>query len=148
MALKSDYNANEAKGEAQAYLDAIDERIIAAMEYAGEEFVRDSREQPGDHEQGFYEDQTTNLRNSIAYYIFRFGDLVTKNERGNTIINMELISELVQPKGYQLIGIAGMEYASYVEAKGYNVISVQADACIINLGEYLDDIKKFAGNGI
>jgi len=144
MGIKSDFSNAEFDARQKEFEEALDERILASMSYAGEEFVKDSRTQVGDHELGFYEDQTGNLRNSIAYYIYRFGELVKKDERGNTENNLKLISPLVQSKNYQLIGIAGMNYASYVEAKGYNVISQQKDVCIINLGVYLQDVKKFA----
>ena len=44
-------------------------------------------------------------------------------------------------KGIQLIGIAGMNYASFVESKGYNVISYQADVCIVDLAMYLETLE-------
>ena len=33
-----------------------------------------------------------------------------------------------------------MNYASYVESKGYNVISYQADVCMVELGGYLENL--------
>jgi hypothetical protein len=49
-----------------------------------------------------------------------------------------LIEGLVKPNGFHLILIAGMNYASYVESKGYNVISYQADVCMIDLSLHLE----------
>jgi hypothetical protein len=120
--------------------EQIHERVIAAMVYAGEQFITDSRSQPGDHALGFYEDRTGNLRNSIGYYVFYNGLQVASNDpMGNANLVMPYVSS-----GYQLIGLAGMDYATYVEAKGYNVISIQADVCIVNLDMYMKDIQHFA----
>jgi len=143
MALKSNFDSDAFKNLLKEKSREIEERIEAALTYAGEEFIRDAREQPQDHEQGFYVDQTTNLRNSIGYYIFKNGELIKESETRFPEENKAEIAELVKPTGYQLIGIAGMYYAGYVEAKGYNVITLQADACMVNLGEYLKDIEQF-----
>ena len=52
--------------------------------------------------------------------------------------NKPLIEGLVKPTGFQLILIAGMNYASWVESKGYNVISYQADICMVDLSLHLE----------
>jgi hypothetical protein len=57
------------------------------------------------------------------------------------MINKTAIQDVVKPKGFQLIGVAGMNYASHVESKGYNVISYQADVCMVNLGVSLEKLK-------
>ena len=47
------------------------------------------------------------------------------------------------PKGgYQLIGVAGMEYASYVESMGYNVITSQQDTVLVDLKDLLKDYQR------
>jgi len=43
--------------------------------------------------------------------------------------------------GYQLIGVAGMDYASYVESMGYNVISAQSVVAIEGLEKSLLKFK-------
>lgn len=47
--------------------------------------------------------------------------------------SIDSIESLSNTDGVQLIGLAGMNYASEVEAKGYNVISVQADLILVDL---------------
>jgi hypothetical protein len=49
--------------------------------------------------------------------------------------------QAIPKSGYQLIGVAGMEYASEVEARGYNVITSQADTAIIDLTSSLKSFK-------
>ena len=34
-----------------------------------------------------------------------------------------------------------MNYASFVESKGYNVISYQADICMVDLAGYLENLE-------
>lgn len=91
-----------------------------------------------DHAMGTYNDVTTNLRNSIGYFVFHDGELI--KEHGNIETNQALIQDIVVPKGIQLIGIAGMNYASFVESKGYNVISYQNDLCLVELAMYLETL--------
>jgi hypothetical protein len=46
-----------------------------------------------------------------------------------------------QKEGYQLIGVAGMDYASHVESKGYNVITSQGDIALVNIERLLNKFK-------
>lgn len=140
MALKSNINDSSFSKGVQRQVDDLYTRIIQVFIRAGEKFVKDARGQVQDHAQGTYEDQTTNLRNSIAYFIYHDGQKVKENQVGNAISNIQQIEDTIRPRGIQLIGIAGMNYASYVEAKGYNVISYQADTCIIDLAFYLEKL--------
>lgn len=140
MALKSNFNDNRFSKETQVQVDSLYQRVIQSFMRAGEKFVTDAREQVQDHAQGTYVDQTTNLRNSIAYFIYHDGKQVMDNQKGNAVDNLQKIKDIIKPKGIQLIGIAGMNYASYVESKGYNVISYQADTCIVELAYYLEHL--------
>jgi hypothetical protein len=143
MAVKSNFNAAESLKELMAETEKIHQLIIEAMTQAGEEFVKASREQPGDHAAGFYEDVTTNLRNSVQYMIFKDGELLKGSNSKFSAQNRTEILDLVKQQGFQLIGIAGMNYASAVESKGYNVISLQADQCIVDLSNYVKNIEKY-----
>ena len=136
MALKA--NIGDIERDTQQQKESLFEKILNSFIYAAEEFIVNARGQMQDHAMGTYKDQTTNLRNSIGYFIFFNGELVReKNEIGT---NRAEVEEFVNPDGFQLILIAGMNYASYVESKGYNVISYQADICMIDLAGYLENL--------
>jgi len=146
MGLTPKFNAEEIEAEFNRKLIATDEQIILAFSRAGDDFVTEATLQPGGedaHSLGFYKDQTTALRKSIGYYIFRDGELVFFKETAMPPEAKAEVQALVIKKGYQIIGIAGMAYASYVEAKGYNVISNQAEMAIMNLREYINDLAEF-----
>jgi len=147
MGIEPKYNKEEIEAEFNRKLIATDSQIILAFQRAGEDFFTDATLQPGGadaHSLGFYQDRTTALRKSIGYYIFRDGELLFFKEDSLPPEAKAEVQALVIKKGYQLIGVAGMGYASYVEAKGYNVISNQAEAAIINLREYISDLAVFA----
>lgn len=147
MGIEPKYDASEIEAEFNRKLIATDEMIIMAFSRAGEDFFTEATMQPGGdeaHSLGFYHDQTTALRKSIGFYIFRDGQLVFSKENQMPPEAKAEIQALVVKKGYQLIGVAGMAYASYVEAKGYNVISNQAEKAVINLREYISDLAVFA----
>lgn len=143
MALKSNFNQSASIKELQEQAQKIHERIIAAFHMAGLKFIRAVRSQPGGHPQGFYDDQTTNLRNSTQYFILYNGGVIEQYDSKFTGLNLSEIESNIVRSGYQLIGIAGMNYASNVERLGYNVITLQADQCIIDLTTYFKEIQKY-----
>ncbi len=70
-------------------------------------------------QKGSYQDQTSNLRNSNGYGIFEDGSLVESNfgrlETEQGVRQQPVISDM------QLTCGAGMDYASHVQRKGYDV---------------------------
>ncbi len=139
MALKSNFNEAQSMKEVEKQAEALYEKIINAFIYDAEAFIVSARGQVQDHAMGTYKDQTTNLRNSIGYFIFHNGELV--HEKNEIVTNKAKVEEFIKPTGFQLILIAGMNYASYVESKGYNVISYQADVCMIDLALHLENLE-------
>lgn len=103
-------------------------RVIAnVLCYVGEQCITEARNG------GRYEDQTGNLRSSIGYAVLMNGqviqsDSVDKIKNGDEGVSegLQYLQERVRKaskKGVCLIVIAGMNYAEYVEAKGYVVLS-------------------------
>lgn len=99
-----------------------DRKAVAWLTSVGERVVKYAREH------GSYTDRTGNLRNSIGYVVVQFGNVVHSSfsdtapqlkARGWAL---SVADEL--PKGHKtfLVWVAGMEYAKYVEARGYDVI--------------------------
>jgi len=119
------------------------ERILILLQGAGEKFIDVARRN------GSYKDQTGNLRSSIGYVIAKDGKVVAENftesdkgtdkttgkYKGRRLAEEVSLSHV---GGYILVGVAGMEYAAAVEAKGYEVISGANTQC----EKYLRDTLK------
>jgi len=92
----------------------------------GEQFVNDARDG------GNYQDQTSNLRGSIAYEVYLDGEPYLDNydgtDEGKDAARTAIIEAVLQ-EGYDnknkitLVGVGGMEYAAAVESKNYDVIT-------------------------
>ena len=115
--------------EVEAYLDEqierIEQLIIYNLSYVGEQCLTEARNTNS------YKDQTGNLRSSIGYTIVKDGRVIRQSDFAVVRKGSEGKSEGEQfarslaskfPEGIVLIVVAGMNYASYVSAKGYNVL--------------------------
>lgn len=80
---------------------------------------------------GSYKDRTKNLRSSVGYIVVVDGKVYKAGSFGKPDGNSEGKNAGMSyarslagkfPKGIVLIVVAGMRYASYVSAKGYNVL--------------------------
>ncbi|GJH39891.1 hypothetical protein RCZ04_04410 [Capnocytophaga sp. HP1101] len=94
----------------------INEAINKFIE-VGERCIREARDN------GAYTDRTGNLRSSVGYVVLLNGS--EKSKSRISTLNQNLIEEVKAqyPKDLVLIVVAGMNYAAYVEAKGFNVLS-------------------------
>lgn len=134
------------QGRITAYIEKQVERyeraLFDALEEAGKRCVKAARDLPSpkflnrSHKeipphQPHYIDWTANLRNSIGYVIVRDGSVVTqggfKSAKGGDEGAAEGKAYAEQlaakfPHGIALIVVAGMNYAAYVSAKGYDVL--------------------------
>lgn len=120
-------------GEIQQYIEeqlALKvERLINSLSYIGEGALRIAREQ------GSYTDRTGNLRNSTGYVIAVDGQVTTragfdsKNEDGAAFA--EQLARTTEGKAV-LVVCAGMNYATYVSARGYDVLdSAEIEAKVL-----------------
>ena len=118
-------------------------KTLVLLQAGGEKFIEVARRS------GSYKDQTGNLRSSIGYIIAKDGEVVKENfkesDKGTDKTTgkykgRRLAEEvsLSHTGGYILVGVAGMEYAAAVEAKGYEVISGANAQC----EKYLRDTLK------
>ena len=97
---------------------------------------------------GSYTDRTRNLRNSIGYAIVRSGNIIVdgfgvsepqSKARAHAI---DVASGLKGNKTY-LVWVAGMEYARYVEAKGYDVIEGSGNWIESIAQELIEEFKRY-----
>lgn len=114
----------------------VDGKVVQSLQYLGEDFVNKARNVET------YKDRTSNLRASIGYIILAHGKVVHSDfqgaqdgkEKGAKVAGEVALNH---PYGYVLIGVAGMDYAAYVEAGGRDVITGSAPT-----KEILQDILK------
>lgn len=126
---------------------SAEDKLVLACKYAGEKFVKDARS--FSKAQGGFGDVTGNLRSSIGYFIVKNGQVVeslvysgnsgTDRKKGVSA-GKQLIESWPKKPGIQLVGFAGMNYASFVESRGLNVISVQKETALINLKDLLKNV--------
>lgn len=108
--------------QVQAFQKRVEQAAIFMLKYLGEELAKYAKDMHN------YTDRTGNLTNSIGYAIAKGADLVSWGgpDSGGDGADAALKTALKMigtlPHQYTLVIVAGMEYAAYVEAKGYNVI--------------------------
>lgn len=125
--LEALFSMNSVKAYMEDKVAAYEDKIIAALQYEGEEFVKKARQIDT------YTDRTGNLRASIGYVIMKGNQEVFSSFPGGTKEGLEAAKNLTTElgrgnEGYVLIGVAGMNYAAAVETLGYDVISGSAPA--------------------
>lgn len=93
--------------------------IIHTLEYVGIRCVSDAIANRG------YTDQTGNLKASIGYMVLNNGVIVSASEGSASPQSREFMTGLIaeHSRGIVLVVVAGMNYASYVEATGRNVLA-------------------------
>ena len=122
MGLTPLYTSNDVKEVFDTFVEDVEIQLIQLYAYVGEDFVNNARNT------STYKDRTGNLRSSIGYVVALDGEVKIDNLEG-TAEGKARAKELVQQvlseesSGIVLIGFAGMQYASYVESKGYDVIT-------------------------
>lgn len=108
-------------------IDRIERLAIRNLSFVGESCLTAARSTNS------YIDRTGNLRSSIGYVIVKNGKIITHiihtsgsgTDRKTGVAEGEkFMREIVRqfPKGIALIIVAGMSYAGYVSAMGYDVL--------------------------
>lgn len=105
-----------------------------------------------------FKDQTGNLRSSIGFILAKNGAVIDEGgfkqvngPEGNTGEGLRkgraYAEELARSsgRGYVLIVVAGMNYAGYVEAKGYNVLTESGTYLESQVNKMINRILKKAG---
>ena len=99
--------------------------LLRTMYYVGERVLNAARSTQS------YKDQTGNLRSSLGYVVVQDGEIVqasdfqpVKNGKEGVAKGQEYVRDLIRrnAEGIVLIVVAGMNYAQYVAAKGYDVL--------------------------
>lgn len=129
MAIKPNFTKDDVRKRFDAFLNEIEKKQIARLQRLGEMCLVEARTNKG------YMMQTGALLSSTGYEVFVDGvDIHSQfdaasgaesNAAETGIKSGQSIAETIGKgtKGIALVVVAGMNYAAYVEAKGYNVLS-------------------------
>lgn len=108
----------------EQHVQAFHKIMLSEISNVGLKFVTEARNKMT------YDDQTGNLRSSIGYIVAYDGKIVKEdfNHGGGPIGQKEgrefaEYQAALNPTGWALITVAGMEYAAFVEAKDFDVIT-------------------------
>lgn len=102
------------------FVARVANRCVEAYEKAGDMVVAHAKET------GNYSDHTTHLRSSVGYIVALDGAIIKQGGFGNNqggTTGLEVAKKFITGEGLELIVVAGMHYARYVEAKNYNVLT-------------------------
>lgn len=129
MAIKQNFTKDDVRKRFDAFLNEIEKKQIARLQRLGEMCLVEARTNKG------YMMQTGALLSSTGYEVFVDGVAIhsqfdaasgaESNAAEMGIKSGQSIAETIGKgtKGIALVVVAGMNYAAYVEAKGYNVLS-------------------------
>lgn len=129
MAIKPNFTKDDVRKRFDAFLNEIEKKQIARLQRLGEMCLVEARTNKG------YMMQTGALLSSTGYEVFVDGVAIhsqfdaasgaESNAAEMGIMSGQSIAETIGKgtKGIALVVVAGMNYAAYVEAKGYNVLS-------------------------
>lgn len=104
--------------------EKLHHEIVTEMQRIGESYINEGRRATDYSGLKRYENHTNNLRNAHSFRIYRDGQKVTDHMgeiNGMANPTDAMFEEKVKGDGYELIVGDGMDYASHVEGKGYNV---------------------------
>lgn len=129
----------------QVKLDSLRKAVIYQLKYVGESCIRQAREWKGQNNP--YTDRTGNLRSSTGYVIVENGKVVFLSsfdsvKGGDGKEGEEFAQSLASkfPKGLTLVMVAGMNYAAYVSARGYDVLDSAEDLAAKLVPEMLNKL--------
>ena len=154
MAIKPNFTKDDVRKRFDAFLNEIEKKQIVRLQRLGEMCLVEARTNKG------YMMQTGALLSSTGYEVFVDGVAIhsqfdaasgaESNAAETGIKSGQSIAESIGKgtKGIALVVVAGMNYAAYVEAKGYNVLSSAEHLAERELPRMLEklisDIKRAA----
>lgn len=134
MPIKMSTPGDAVKESIDRFIKTARQELIIRLAHIGEQVVNEARSYNGKA----YQDQTGNLRSSTGYVIVEDGRVIDisdfsqippksdpKGEAGKGSDQGKAYARRLAagyPQGITLIVVAGMQYAAYVSARGYNVL--------------------------
>jgi hypothetical protein len=146
MGIKPKFTKEDIRKDLNKFRQKVEDDLVQILHYVGMKFIKEARDMT--KSEGGFDDDTGNLRSSIGYFILKDGQIIEENlktiagrkfkltEEGK-IQARSTLQNVPSTDGYQIVGVAGMDYASKVESKGYNVITKQSLTALVNLDKLL-----------
>lgn len=146
MGVKAEFTKQDVRERFDAFLDMVEKKQIERLQRLGEMCLIEARTNKG------YMMQTGALLSSTGYQIFVDGvaihsqfDAASGAESNSAAKGVQSGLSLADSigkstQGVCLVVVAGMNYASYVEAKGYNVLSSAEHLAERELPKMLDKL--------
>lgn len=123
MAITANFNPRDAvRSKMDAFRARFEKALLLVLNELGAELAKTARDMHT------YTDRTGNLTNSIWYAVMKGSRVVSMGGEREDGEGAEKAKEVIlkiagtATSKYTLAVVAGMEYASYVEARGYNVL--------------------------
>lgn len=122
MGITPQFGKDYIAAQVAAFRERVEKATLFQLQYLGEQLATYAKDQHN------YTDRTGNLTNSIAYAVVKEGKIVSyggENQPGegaDAALKVATDYAASVPNTFSLIVVAGMNYAAFVEAKGYNVI--------------------------
>ena len=125
MGIKQTTPAAEIDRYIERQVERINRAVVYNLQYIGEACLNAARDTNSN------KDRTGNLRSSLGYVIVRDGKIVYQSafevvKEGGTGAKsgIQYAKEVARqfPEGIVLLVVAGMQYAAFVSAKGYDVM--------------------------
>ena len=151
--IKADFKLNDLNNHLDKFIEDAKNQLVEVLKKVGTSAVDRSRAnvKTGPFTGGGFGNITWNLRGSTGYVIVKDHQIIDRyfpplpdGDQGTTegIKYAEEIALLLDDGDIMLIVVAGMEYAYFVEAKGYDVISGSSAHMESELRTALNNIKK------
>lgn len=123
-----------------AEAERLGRAVVRQLMVAGERVRNEATER------GSYRDRTGNLRRSVGYVVLVDGRVASEafdgGEGGAEGRRLSLEVARRFPRGAVLVVVAGMRYASYVAARGYDVLDSAELMAERIVPELLGELKK------
>jgi len=149
LRLEADFTEKDIEKIIEDFINRLVRVIKANLDQIALEMVSDARLKT--KSQGGFDDDTGNLRSSIGYVLMLDGEVITEDfelsdkgtdkqtgiETGKKVAG-EIASE--ESEGWAIVLVAGMDYAYFVEAKGYDVITGATSSATAKLNKAMQNI--------
>lgn len=154
MGIRATFSMDTVRAQFDGFLEMVQKKQIERMMLLGEKCLTEARNNRG------YMMQTGALLSSTGYAVFVDGvavhtqfDAAAESSGEYGAVGVKTGQDLAkavgeQTEGVSLVVVAGMNYASYVEAKGYNVLASAQQLAErelpVMLDKLIDNIKRAA----